>query len=126
MQAAPSRRAALQRGAAAEQLVASLLSQAGWSVLATNWRGGGGELDLVIARDGVLRFVEVKARKPHDPRDLEIITPTKQARLSRAADAFLLQYGSAAREMCFLVAYVTCHPNADWTVEWIDDAFDGV
>ncbi|MEL6349991.1 MAG: YraN family protein, partial [Myxococcota bacterium] len=37
------------------------LRRDGWDILATNFRGGGGELDVVALRDGLLRVVEVKA-----------------------------------------------------------------
>ncbi|MES1247782.1 MAG: YraN family protein [Actinomycetota bacterium] len=35
----------------------------GWRILAANVRAGGGELDLIVRRGRVLRFVEVKERR---------------------------------------------------------------
>lgn len=118
------RRAALRRGAQAEAWVADRLEAAGWTVLDRNWRGRGGEIDLVVARDGVVRFVEVKARAPEDPTGLEAVSRSKQAKLIRAAEAWLLEQPTAPEEACFLVAVVDCGAQA-WTVEWIDNAFDG-
>jgi len=118
------RRAALTRGARAEAFVADRLVREGWTVLDRNWRGRGGELDLVVAREGAVRFVEVKARALEDPSGLESITPSKRARLVRAAEAWLLEQPTEPAEACFLVAVVDLDPSG-WSVEWVDDAFDG-
>jgi putative endonuclease len=116
------RRRALRRGHDAEAWVAQLLEAQGWSVLARNWHARGGELDVVVERDGVLRFVEVRARDPRDDTGLESIGPTKQRRLRAAAEAWLLAHGEPEREVAFLVAIVALHADG-WTVEWLDDAF---
>ncbi|MBX5489833.1 MAG: YraN family protein [Chloroflexi bacterium] len=84
-------RAAQTRGAAAEAYAARYLERAGYTVLARNYRGGGGEID-VVARDGPeLVFVEVRARRPAalvSPE--ESLTARKQARILRAATHYLL------------------------------------
>lgn len=118
-----SRRDAWDRGRRAEALVASRLQADGWEILARNWHGGGAELDLVVRRDGALRFVEVKARDPRDEGALEAMTHDKRRRLSRAAEAWLDAFGEPEREAAFLVAVVTMGPGP-WTIAWIDDAFD--
>ncbi len=117
-----ARRDAYRRGAEAERLVAASLERDGWTVLARNWRGGGAELDLVVRRDDRLRFVEVKARAEDDPSGLDAITDQKIAKLRDGADAWLAQHGDAA-EALFLFAVVTF--SSPWTIEWLDDAFDG-
>jgi putative endonuclease len=112
---------ALALGAEAEARVADTLVAEGWTVLARNWRGAGGEIDVVVERARCLRFVEVKARtEPDDVAGLEAIGPHKQRRLRAAAQAFLADYGDGFDEAAFLVAWV----EGD-TIEWIDDAFDG-
>lgn len=118
-----SRRAAVQRGTEAEGFVVGELRLQGWSVLARNWRGGGGELDVVVCRETMIRFVEVKARQPGgDP--LEAVTATKVRRLQRAATAFLAEQPDVYDDVGFLLASVWAHPDG-WRVEWLDDAFDG-
>jgi putative endonuclease len=111
---------ALAFGAAAEAQVADALAADGWTVLARNWRGAGGELDVVVERDGHVRFVEVKARTGPDDVGLDAIGDHKQRRLRAAARAFLADYGDRFVDACFLVAWV----EGD-AIEWIDDAFDG-
>jgi putative endonuclease len=59
-------------------------------VLATNVWAGGNELDLVVRRGRALRFVEVKEKRGQGYGDpLEMVTPEKQRRVRRAAEAWL-------------------------------------
>jgi len=50
-------------GRIAEEAVARWLERSGWSILARNWRGTRGELDIVAASGTCLAFIEVKARR---------------------------------------------------------------
>jgi len=86
-------------------------------------RASGGELDLVVVRDGHLRFVEVKARDPGDTTALEAIGHTKRRKLARAAEEWLAANGPPERDAAFLVAVVTFVPDA-WAIELMDNAFD--
>jgi putative endonuclease len=114
------RQEAVRRGARAEARVGALLEEQGWEVLARNWRGGGGELDIVVGRDGALRVVEVKCRAVDDLHGPEVaLGPTKRRRLVRAAEAFLAQYDDLYDECCFLLAWVE-----GGRITLIDDAFD--
>lgn len=80
----------LQRGRYGEDLAARWYLDRGYAVVARNWRGSGGEVDLLLARPGLLVVCEVKARL--DERfgsPLEAITWAKQRRLRRLAAEFL-------------------------------------
>jgi putative endonuclease len=62
----------------------------GWKILGTNAWAAGYEIDLVVRRGSVLRFVEVKEKRGNrfgDP--LEMVTPEKQRRLRQAAGTWL-------------------------------------
>lgn len=112
-------------GVAAEARTAEALERRGWQIITRNWRGGGGELDLVAWRADELRFVEVKARRAGDPRADDALTPRKQARLRLAAKAWLALNPAYERlAPAFLVAFVdtTLEP---WEIRWLDNAFDG-
>lgn len=121
---ATERRSALLAGVQAEAWVAEQLAQAGWDVLQRNWRGGGGELDLIVDRAGSVRFVEVKARVDDDAMPLEdIITTSKQNKLRGAALAWLHDNpGRGTLEVCFMVAVVDLS-QTPWLLTLIDDAF---
>jgi len=73
-----------------EDIACGYLTGLGHSVLARNWRSGHLEIDIIsMACDGI-HFVEVKTRRPPlqaEPQDN--VTPTKQKRIVRAANAYL-------------------------------------
>lgn len=115
------RRAARDHGFAAEAWVADQLLGAGWTICARNWRGGGGEIDLVAERDGCVRLVEVKLRDPDDPLADEAIPEHKRRLLVLAGRAWLAERGEPAVDICFVVAFVDA---ATRSIRWIDNAFD--
>ena len=78
-------------------------------------------LDVVVAKGAVIRFVEVKTRSGADAMGAESVTPAKQRKLSRAAEAWLGRYDGDVQEMAFMVALVE-----SGGITWIDDAFDAV
>jgi len=117
---AEERRRALASGREAEAWVAQELEERGWQVLDRNVHVGGGELDLVVIREGCLRFVEVKARQPGED-GLEAVTPYKQGKLRCAAEGWLQQHPEGFEEVAFLVAVV--HMGPRWRLELLDDAF---
>lgn len=109
-------------GRQAEAHVARLLVAEGWAILAANARAEGGELDLVVERAGVVRFVEVKARTEEDQLGIYAIDARKRAHLRAAAEGWLAAHGPPEREVAFLVALVDLRAP-DWAVEWWDDPF---
>jgi putative endonuclease len=115
--------AAVQRGQDAEAWVADQLVAEGWDVLARNWRGGGGEIDVIVAREGAVQFVEVRgwAEGGLVPME-ETIDAGKRRRLASAARAWLAA-NREPTEVSFLVVFV--HMDREpWSATWIDNAFD--
>lgn len=100
-----------KRGRDAESLVAHVLEQDGWLLLERNWRGGGGELDIVVRRESALRFVEVKERALDDWFGLEAVDQGKQRHLQCAARAWLAEYLESWDEACFMVVLVEDEPQ---------------
>lgn len=117
-----SRRAARELGVMAEERVATLLQKSGWSVLDRNWRGGRGELDIVVRRGTSLRFVEVKARSTLED-GLDSLTSLKQKKLISAAESWLVQNEGEYTETAFLLAIVL-GGTSNGPIEWIDNPFD--
>ena len=83
-------RVAQARGVAAETAACAALERDGWSVLARRLRTKAGELDLVAERDGLLAFIEVKAR-PDLALAAGALGPRQQARLFAAAELVLAE-----------------------------------
>ncbi|WP_446424725.1 YraN family protein [Mailhella sp.] len=100
--------ASARTGSAGEDAAAELLGRMGWTILARNWRSRHLELDIVAEERGVLVFVEVKTRahgslqSPH-----EALTPVKQERLVRAAQAWLDTHRAWERPCRFDLVCVT-------------------
>ena len=93
----------------------------GWCVLERNARAGNGEIDLVIRREGCVRFVEVKGRTAVED-GWSAVTPWKQGKLRRAAEMWLQLHPDVAYdEVAFMVAVVTF--GEPWKLELLDDAF---
>jgi putative endonuclease len=70
----------------------------GWKILGENVWAAGGEVDLIVRRGSVLRFVEVKEKRGSrfgDP--LEMVTAEKQRRLRRTAEMWLAARPELAR-----------------------------
>ncbi|QDU10981.1 YraN family protein [Gimesia aquarii] len=76
-----------------ERAAIKFLKQAGYSILAKQYRTGQGEID-VIALDGqTVVFVEVKTRRSDSKgKPFEAITPQKQSQLTRLASSFLKKH----------------------------------
>ncbi|MDR2723334.1 MAG: YraN family protein [Cellulomonadaceae bacterium] len=73
-----------------EELVAGLLTDQGYSVLARNWRGTGGEIDIVALDGHTLVGVEVKTRTSlRFGHPAEAITARKVARMRRVLGEWL-------------------------------------
>jgi putative endonuclease len=67
----------------------------GWRLLDRNWRGTGGELDLVALDGDVLVAVEVKTRSGEGfGHPAEAVTRDKLARLRRLTGQWLEEHGS--------------------------------
>ena len=100
------RRAADILGRGAEDVVARLLEAHGFAVLARRLRTGAGEIDLIVADERRLVFVEVKARGCLADAAYAV-SARQQARLLEAASLALAQHEDWARdEMRFDVALV--------------------
>lgn len=93
-----STEARVHRGRRAERRAARWLEERGWAILSRNWRDGPRELDLVISRDGVLSFVEVKSRSVTAvAHPLASITWRKRREVERAAVAWLMAHSDRCR-----------------------------
>ncbi len=78
----------------------------GGRVIARRWRGGGGEIDLILDQAGCIVFVEVKQAGDFD-RAAARISPAQRARLFAAAEVYLGSLpGAALRDCRFDVALV--------------------
>ncbi len=93
-------------GHAAEEQVARIYERSGHTVRSRRWRGGAGEIDLVLEKSGEIVFVEVKSSSTH-ARAAQSLTQRQLGRLLRSAEAYLGQLPDGAlTPMRFDVALV--------------------
>lgn len=79
------------KGREGEEIARKYLEQKGYLWIESNHKNYLGEIDIIMAKDGVIRFVEVKL-KIGDKYGLpeEMINKSKIARVKRIAQAFLV------------------------------------
>jgi len=113
-------------GVRGETLAYWYLRQAGYTIVARNWRArsGAGELDLVGWEGPILAFVEVKTRTSQaaGPPE-EAVSPNKQKRVIKAAREYLQQLKRRPVSCRFDVVSVSLHPQEGLQVRLIKDAF---
>ena len=109
-----------------ESIAADDLRRRGWSILHTNYRCRGGEIDIIASKSGVLAFVEVKLRKTSGFAPARaFVTAEKQRKLGLTAEMDLLEHPTNLQPR-FDVAEVyapqgmeTAHPE----INYIENAF---
>ena len=102
-----------------EDKAAAWYLERGWEVLARNWRGAGGELDLVLGREGTVVFCEVKTRSSTAyGHPAEAVDRRKQQRIRRLAVQWLRQHPEPVAKLRFDVACVL-----RGRLEMLEDAF---
>ena len=88
-------------GARYEALALTHLERAGLVLVARNYRCRYGEIDLVMRDGDVVVFVEVRYRRAAGFGDgIDSVTAAKQAKLVRAARAFLADHPRLAASAC--------------------------
>ncbi|MBR4458804.1 MAG: YraN family protein [Clostridia bacterium] len=109
-----------EKGLAGEEMALRLLLAKGMTELARRFRAGDGEVDLVLADGATVVFAEVKYRPSGRRGDgLMAVTPSKQRRMTHAAQAFLIGHDLTDRPVRFDVVEITAEgalhiPNAFW------------
>jgi putative endonuclease len=111
-------------GARGEALVVSRYLAEGYEVLDRNWRCRQGELDLVVLRDRILVFCEVKTRSSDRfGSPIEAITREKRQRIRVLAGRWLDEHKRVVREVRFDVASVLVRADGDAVVDIMEAAF---
>lgn len=85
-------------GKKGEELALQFLIEKGFEKLATNYRtgkgsGNNGEIDIIVKKENVIHFIEVKTRKNDDFGNPEAFVSEAQAsKISQTAELFLEKY----------------------------------
>lgn len=107
-----------------ESIIADKMQQAGFTLLARNYRTPFGEIDIIAQQGDTIAFVEVKTRQ-HMFFDIsQVITPAKQKKIIMVAKTFLAHYSNPEVICRFDVAILEHHNNSS-AVTYIPNAFYG-
>ena len=114
----------VRRGRRFEALAEGLLKERGWRVLDRNVRFLRKEIDLVVEKDGLVAFVEVKGRSgPAFGHPLEAITWRKRRAISLAASAWIAQSDFRARSYRFDAVSVRAVSGGGFELEHVEGAW---
>jgi len=95
-----------------------MLRKAGLVILARNWRGAGGELDLAALEGKTIVFVEVKARSGPFCDDHPAVTQAQRRRIGRAARAFRRRFGVTRLPFRFDLVTIEGDPERPLRMDW--------
>lgn len=85
-------------GTRGEDLAAAFFLERGFRIVRRNWSCRMGEIDLIVERDGILHFVEVKTRRTATyGHPEEAITEAKLRHFARAIEAYLASSSRSVR-----------------------------
>jgi putative endonuclease len=116
----------LQFGREGESAAVSFLKKKGYRILEKNFRSKVGEIDIIAEQDGVIVFVEVKARTDHEfGHPLNALTPKKQKKIIQTAQSFLARKRISDKPMRFDVVALTSDAESpdSWKIELLQNAF---
>ena len=101
------------------------MERLGWRIRATNFRAGREEIDLIVERDQVLAFVEVKTRSGTGVwgSGLEAIDGRKKQRIRRVAAQWLARHPADRRTLRFDAIHVVRGADGSLEVEHLSDAW---
>ena len=110
-------------GELGERIAERWLRRQGWRIVQRRFRSGHRDIDLVAERDGLVAFVEVKARRGQrfgDP--VEAVNWKKQRELGRSARIWIARHGRAPEAYRFdVIGVLVAGPRV--RVRHIENAF---
>lgn len=99
-------------GRRGELIARERLERMGYRALEANYRATGGEIDLVADKDGMLVFVEVRARTTASAgQPEESITAAKRSHLVAAAQEYLQVHDAEDRDWRIDLVAIEFGPN---------------
>jgi len=112
-------------GRQAEQRALKFLSGCGLKFLGKNFRGGRGEVDLILQDGKTIVFVEVRSRTSNDYMDpIESIDRRKVDSIIQASRHYLQKHGISDSALCRFDVVTLTGAGRSPKIEWIKGAFE--
>lgn len=116
-----------QTGRDGESLAVFALREDGYEILARNYQSRIGEIDIIARKDGVVCFVEVKARNDDNPAAAwEAVHLQKQRKLTRLALEYMQKFKIQDANARFDVVAVYKDSEGNLKAEILKNAFEAV
>jgi len=113
-----------ERGVWAEQLALTFLQQQGLALVEKNFRGPGGEVDLIMQDHNTIAFIEVRYRAmSHFASALESIDQKKCERIIKTSLHYLQSHRDTAKNACRFDVITVTGATAAPEIGWIKNAF---
>lgn len=111
-------------GTRCEQAAARHLGEAGWQILARNYRFGHREIDLITRQGSLVAFVEVKGRTASGyGHPLLAVTRRKRREIQRVAQQWIARHGRPGDVYRFDAVAVLLDRHGRPLVEHVPDAW---
>ncbi len=113
------------KGNLGEDIAAEALKEQGYTIVARNYRKRYGEIDIIAQKSKTLYFVEVKTRRNEEfGNPLESVTPGKQRKIYRVAEAYLQENSiDAEMDIGFLAVGILLQGERAYNIEIVEDYF---
>lgn len=110
-------------GRAAEDVAAKYLKRLGYKLIDRNWRTRWCEIDLIVSKDNVIYFVEVKYRSSDKwGSGIDYITPKKMQQMRFAAEFWIARQNNS-QSFYNRLAVIELVGQPAQVSEWLDDIF---
>ncbi len=101
------------KGNLAEDKACGFLDENGFAIVERNFYSRFGEIDIIVLKDEVLHFIEVKSGLDYESA-IQNITPTKLSRLIKTANIYMKK---SLLDIDFMLDAVIVTPKKIWHVE---------
>ena len=110
-------------GKTGERIAKEYLEAEGYEILDENWTFGKAEVDLIVYKDGLMVFVEVKTRSSQAfGAPEEFVQEAKQKQLEIASSEYI-ELMNHQNEVRFDIVAITFNKEHNYTLNHIEDAF---
>jgi len=111
----------IKTGNKGEELAANFLANKGYEIVARNYRYKHSEIDLVVKKETLLVFVEVKTRSSSVFGEPEsFVTPKKAAKVLEGAEQFMIENDWHGNIRFDIVSVKT---GTTYVIDHFEDAF---
>lgn len=109
-------------GIEAEEIAANYLRGKGYIIRERNWRAGKTiEIDIIAEKNGVIAFVEVKARKGDFQSAYDAVDDKKMGKIIKGGDIYLRMQPHLFRYRLDIITVTGSSDN--YTIDHLEDAF---